>query len=126
MNTYVYSSLHVTLGGAVAPSEPLLEAAELDRRADGGAGEAGSEAHVSPSPEILPSLRRLICNSISHNVISLAFTHLADKGNQARCLMKYCLRLIQDLNVLSSDFRTRDRKGTSFPTTCLVDHVLQL
>ena len=46
-----------------------------------------------------PSADGLICNSISHNVISLAFTHLADKGNQARCLMKYRLGLLEDLNV---------------------------
>lgn len=45
-----------------------------------------------------PSADELICNSISHNVISLAFTHLADKGKQARRPMKYRFGLKEDLN----------------------------
>lgn len=63
-----------------------------------------------------PSAGGLICNSISHNVISLAFTHLADTDNQARCILKYWTqRRPSDLSHLAfSPSLTHDRKGMTF------------
>lgn len=54
--TYTDSSLNVTLGGAVAPSQPLAESVESNGQTD--SRQRGSEPHVSSYPEILPSLRR--------------------------------------------------------------------
>lgn len=65
-----------------------------------------------------PCAGGLICNSISHNVISLAFTHLADADNQARRIMKYRThRRPSDLSHLAfspSLTRTHDRKWMTF------------
>lgn len=85
------------------------------RRAERQTGPRGrTYLHLRKSS--CPSAGGLICNSISHNVISLAFTHLADTDNQARCIMKYRThRRPSDLSHLAfSPSLTQDGKGMTF------------
>lgn len=95
----------------------LLDSRQGIRLAERRTGPRGcTYLHLRKSSS--PSAGGLICNSISHNVISLAFTHLADTDDQARCIMKYrTRRRPSDLSHLAfspSPACTHDRKLMAF------------
>ena len=99
---------------------------QTDRQTGGEA--EGLTSHLrkpSTPPPLHRSTQQLICNSISHNVISLAFTHLADKGKQACCLMKYSPKEqthTQTHTHTHTHTRPINRKWMSFITRCITSY----